>query len=350
MWIWFVSRSSGGTAAGIAKTAHAHGVNTVFIKSSDGRSAWSQFTPRLVSALHSRGLHVCAWQYVYGTHPSGEAKQGIAAKNDGADCVVIDAESEYEGRYAAASKYMKKLRHGVGPGYPIALASFPYVDYHPGLPYSVFLGPGGAQDNIPQVYWAAIGTTPSAALAHTFIYNRVYRRPMEPLGQTYGNPPLSQLSAFRHLSASYGFGGVSWWSWQETKLPEWKRISNPNHKVPGFHKTEAYPLLHRGSAGDLVVWAQEHLLGAGEKLKADGGYGARTKVAVEDFQSRRDLPITGTISALTWKTLLRVKPVRIDWSKPHRALTKAEVPRGGEPLSASLPAVRDEIPSRPPGG
>ena len=52
--------------------------------------------PQLVSTLHANGLRVCAWQYVYGVHPVGEAQVGAAAVNDGADCLLIDAEGEYE--------------------------------------------------------------------------------------------------------------------------------------------------------------------------------------------------------------------------------------------------------------
>ena len=344
MWIWLLGHSSGGSVKAIAKQAHASGVDTVFIKSSDSTNEWSQFTPGLVSALHARGLDVCAWQYVYGSHPSGEAKQGIKAKADGADCLMIDAEAEYEGRYTAASIYMRKLRHGVGDRFPIALASFPWNDYHPGLPYSVFLGPGAAQHNAPQVYWKAIGTSPQNGLQHMFIENRIYRRPIEPLGQTYDNPPPRELAAFRHLTISYGFPGYSWWSWQATKPSEWQLLGRPNHRAHGFKKTKVYPILHRGSAGDRVIWAQEHLIGAGEKIGVDGRFGAHTKIAVEDFQSRHNITPTGTIGPLTWKALLKVDPVRVDWSKPHKALTKAETPPGGEPLSASLPAVRNEIP------
>ena len=44
---------------------------------------------------------------------------------------------------AAADLYVDKLRRRIGSRFPTALTSFPYVDYHPALPYSVFLGPGG---------------------------------------------------------------------------------------------------------------------------------------------------------------------------------------------------------------
>jgi hypothetical protein len=349
MWIWYVSRS-GGSPAAIAKQAHAYGIDTVFIKSSDGSSEWSQFTPQLVSALHAKGLNVCAWQFVYGSHPKAEATLGADAAAEGADCLAIDAESQYEGRYASASIYMKRLRKLAGRHFPIALASFPYVDYHPGLPYSVFLGPGGAQKNAPQVYWHAIGTSPGAALGHTFEFNRVYKRAIVPLGQTYGGPPLKEVRAFRRWSFTYGFKGISWWSWQETSASEWATLGDPiNKPYPGFQRSSLFPSLKKGSAGDLVVWAQEHLVGAGEKIRVDGGFGNATRVAVEDFQSRRGLPITGTVGPLTWKALLTVRPVAINWSRPRATLTKAEAPHAGEPRSATLPATHDEIPTRPPG-
>jgi hypothetical protein len=188
-WIWYLSKSEAGDLDAIAAKAAAAGVRTVFVKSSDGSTNyWAQFSPDLVAALHQRGLRVCAWQYVYGTHPAGEAQLGARAAGL-ADCLVIDAESEYEGRYASAQTYMQTLRAAVGPSYPIGLASFPYVDRHKALPYSVFLGPAGAQFNLPQIYWHAIGTSVDAAMAHTYHENRVYARPIMPLGQTYGGAP-----------------------------------------------------------------------------------------------------------------------------------------------------------------
>src|SRR5262249_57781408 len=109
------------------------------VKAADGVRPWRQFNRRLVAALHAQRLHVCAWQYVYGSHPVGEAAAAVHAVREGAECFVIDAEAEYEGRYAAAQVYLHRLRAAVGHRYRLGLASFPYVDYHPPLPYSVFL-------------------------------------------------------------------------------------------------------------------------------------------------------------------------------------------------------------------
>src|SRR5436190_23694129 len=65
MWIWYLSHSSHGKLGAIAKKAHAHGIDTVLIKSGDGTTYWRQFSSGVVSGLHSRGLNVCAWQFIY---------------------------------------------------------------------------------------------------------------------------------------------------------------------------------------------------------------------------------------------------------------------------------------------
>ncbi len=71
----------------------------MFVKSSDGpANRWAQFNPELVQALHANGLRVCAWQFVYGNDPLAEASLGVDAVADGADCLVIDAESAVRGQ------------------------------------------------------------------------------------------------------------------------------------------------------------------------------------------------------------------------------------------------------------
>ena len=193
MWIWYMSASDGGSVASIVAQAKAAGVTTLFIKSSDGSTNyWSQFSKQLVEELHAQGLKVCAWQYVYGSNPAGEAELGARAVANGADCLVIDAESQYEGLYGAAQTYIDTLRAKIGPAYPLGLASFPYVNYHPSFPYSVFLGPGGAQFNAPQMYWHDIGTSVASVFVNTFEQNLIYGRPILPLGQTYGGVSSSR--------------------------------------------------------------------------------------------------------------------------------------------------------------
>ena len=313
MWIWYVSQS-GGNASAIADKARNHNFRTVLIKSSDGGSAWSQFTPQLVARLQDRGLRVCAWQFVYGDRPRAEAQRGAEAVAKGADCLVIDAESAYEGKYRAADRYLRGLRGRIGHSYPLALAGFPYVDYHQRFPFSVFLGRGGATMNAPQVYWRTIGTSVPTALAHTYTWNRPYDRRIFPLGQTYQNPPDDELRAFRRRSAGYNASGVSWWSWQETGAHEWdvigRRLSGPYPDPPND-----FPRLSEGARGDTVLLLQELLRSAGKRVGIDGTFGSGTTRAVRRFQDEHGLDRTGIASNVTWRKLNDFRPVRVNWSQ-----------------------------------
>jgi hypothetical protein len=351
MWIWYVSQSNGGNLDKIAHKAHHHRMSTVYIKSADGSGNWSQFTHGLVSGLHKRGLKVCAWQFVYGSHPGAEAKRGGDAKRDGADCLVIDAEGDYEGRYAQADRYVDKLRREVGGGYPVSLAGFPYVDYHPSFPFSVFLGKHGADYNQPQLYWHTIGVSVRAGYEHTFRYNRVYKQPIFPLGQTYASPPVKEIQQFRRYAVNFGFRGVSWWDWQETNGKEWDALrKKANEPIKGYDKPSgAFPVLGSGSRGDLVLWAQEHLRGAGLKVPVSGIFGSKTVRAVRRFQRSHGLGDDGVIGAATWRKLLKEHPKSVDWSSRKRS-AKAGGSAPSEPRSASLPATQYEIPPLPPAG
>ena len=340
MWIWYVSKSDGGNVAAIVARAQQYGVKTLFIKSSDGTNWWDQFSPTLIAQLKSAGLHVCAWQFVYGTHPDVEAQLGAQAAQTGADCLAIDAEGQYEGLYAQAQTYITDLRAVVGPDYPVSLASFPYVDYHPGLPYSVFLGPGGAQFNAPQVYWKTIGTSVDTAMAHTYQWNLPYQRRIVPLGQLYNAPPPADVQRFRALAAGYGSAGTSWWSWQSAGQSGWTAIAPPD-PAPVAVAPPVYPLLKSGSKGDLVVWAQEHLMTAGQPVTANGKFDTQTVQAVSAFQAAHGIPVTGQLDQGTWNELLKLEPTAVSWTTSARASSRD---RRNGPSSAHLRAKAYEIP------
>src|SRR4029453_18971117 len=104
---------------------------------------------------------------------------------------------------------------------------FPYADLHPLLPYSVFLGAGAATVNMPQIYWKDIGNSPSVAFARTVDTNRVYGRPLAPIGQLYLKPSRSELLSFRRLALSYDTEGLSWWSWDSAVPSGWSALTRP---------------------------------------------------------------------------------------------------------------------------
>lgn len=348
MWIWYVSHSEGGSVRAIVARAKANDIGTVYVKAGDGGGRWRQFSRGLVRALHRGGLDVCAWQFVYGDHPVAEAKVAAAAVARGADCFVIDAEGDYEGKYAAADRYIRALRARIGAGFPVSLAGFPYVDYHPSFPYSVFLGPGGAQYNQPQMYWKAIGTSVRTVYEHTYLYNRIWGHPIYPIGQTYEGPGAASIRLFRRFAQSFGGLPPSWWDWQETSGREWRAlgVASALRPLPGYRLEVVHPLLKRGSKGDLVVWAQEHLIAAGAELPVTGVFGRRTARATREFKEARGLPANGVIDTETWNALLSYAPYRMRWSA-GRARPSARARAATRPHSASLPAKAYEIPPRP---
>jgi peptidoglycan hydrolase-like protein with peptidoglycan-binding domain len=363
MWIWYVSRSGGGTIGGIAATAQAAGVKTLIIKSGDGSGYWSQFNRGLVRTLHGNGLRVCAWQFVYGNDPAGEAAIGARAVRNGADCLVIDAEGQYEGKYASARVYIDDLRAAIGYRYTLALAGLPYVDYHPGFPYSVFLGPGGAQVNMPQMYWRDIGSSIETVFHHTYTYNRIYRRAIIPMGQTYNGVSAAEVALFRGTTVRYGAPGISWWDYAWTDASGlWSAISGPYTSVSSVAPL-GYPILGPGSQGDDVVWLQELLARVEPSQRVTGTFASLTLANLTGFQSRRGLAATGMTSAATWRALLRLAPVRVAWRAvdlprargARSARSARSAAAGGQPsapLSAGLPAVAYEIPpgrARDPG-
>jgi hypothetical protein len=347
MWIWIATRSSGGSPAAIGARARRYGVRAVYLKSSDGTNMWSQFSHSYVAALKAQGLKVCGWQYVYGRSPETEARLGATAVQRGADCLIIDAESEYEGRYSQAYRYIRALRARIGNGYPVGVAPFPYVDYHLSFPYSVFLGPGGAQYNLPQMYWKAIGTSVDRVFSHTYLYSRLYGRRIYPLGQLYMNPSPSSIARFRTLATAYGASGVSWWDWQETTSRGWSALVAPLTSRASAPRL-GYPTYRRGARGDLVVWAQQHLVSAGFPVKVDGSFGTATRNALLRFQAAKGLSQTGALDSSTWPALLRYAAAAVAWGRKSSARSAGTSSAGGPsaPASANIPARAREIPPK----
>lgn len=305
MWIWYVTQAEKGNVAKIVAKAKRNKIKTVYVKSSDGANWWKQWD-QYAPALKAAGLKVCAWQYVYGTYPLVEANLAARAANSGADCIVIDAEVEYQNKYSQAATYIKKLRSQISSDYPVGFTSFAYPDFHPTIPYSVFLGPGGAQWNLPQMYFHAFKVAISQVFYHTYTLNQIYQRPIHPLGQTYEGVTSTQALTFRKYAKRYRAPGYSWWVWHDTRPKTWTALGK---KLPASLPKPAlpYPLLRQGYKSDMVRWCKLKLNAAGAKLSTSLVYDARMTAAVKDFQTRRGLVATGQIDAATWPQLQSVE-------------------------------------------
>ena len=316
MWIWYLSASEHGNVPAIIARAKAAHISTVFIKSADAGSYWSQFNSKLVGELHAAGLHVCAWQFVYGVNPTVEAAVGAKAAFEGADCLVIDAEEQYERKYASAQLYMAALRAAVGPNYPVGLASFPYANWHPTFPYSAFLGPGGAQFNLPQMYWHTIGVSVDTIYAETYTWNKIYLRAIYPLGQTWEHPSGAEMERFRQDAELYGSNGWSYWDWQETNATDWLHLTEPFTPLTGVLPYTAWPRLSSSTKpSDQILWMQEHLAAAVPSQPITGEFEGKTVANLKSFQATHGIFQSGECEEATWKALLALAPVVPNWSK-----------------------------------
>jgi peptidoglycan hydrolase-like protein with peptidoglycan-binding domain len=126
--------------------------------------------------------------------------------------------------------------------------------------------------------------------------------------------------------------------------------------VPGYRLEVVHPLLKKGSKGDMVVWAQEHLIAAGAELPVTGIFGRQTARAVRAFKSDHGLPANGVVDTDTWNALLAFTPYRPRWTAAGASASAAanalvpgmrgQVRRASRPLSASLPAKAYELPPK----
>ena len=272
---------------------------------------------------------------------------------------MIDAEGHYEGEYPEASTYMAALRARVGADYPLGLSSFPYTDYHPAFPYSVFLGPGAAQYNMPQLYWKTIGDSVDDAFVHTYVFNRAYDRPILPTGQTYLNPKPGQVRRFRRLALAHGMEGVSWWSWQHSRNRQWKAVSGKVAPIPAYRRYDSFPLLRPGVEGrprrlGAAAARRRRLRDAGHGLLRGPDAHGRARSAGGARPAARPAASTsrpGTCCSPTRRSR-SAGPSAAPW-RPRPAPSSASPARGGavvlpEPRSAGLEARAFEIP--PLGG
>ena len=195
------------------------------------------------------GLQICAWQYVYGNDPVGEADSGSEAVEDGADCLVIDAEDEYGGKYAAAQTYIDTLRAGVGAGLSgrprlVALRRLPRV---------------GALFRVPRARWRPVQRAAGLLEGDRHEPRRGVRPHLhrEPDLRPLARPPRPVLrlrlggrasSASARSPRAYGAPGVSWWDWQSSTASMWPALTPPLAPTGADHGRRRGPLLTQGLA------------------------------------------------------------------------------------------------------
>jgi Putative peptidoglycan binding domain len=311
--LWLTSVPSQATPQSLSVEAAQAGTHTLFVKAGEGVTAEPQFSPPLVAALRGAGMSVCAWTFVRGLQPLAEATVAIAAVHSGAQCLVVDAEGEYDKLYGAAQLFVRTLRHALGARFPIALAGQAEVLQHPTFPYSVFLGPGAFDYDMPQIYWRDLGVSVDGAFAASIGVNSIYGRPLAPVGQLFGEPPPAEIARFRALATAYGAPGWSFFDLDAASPSGLAALAEDPIRLP--RRAPAPPTVRAGADGDEIVWAQELLDAAGAHLPVGGFFGAQTARALEHFQSHHRLHADGVLGAATWRALERLHPHEPSWAK-----------------------------------
>ena len=255
-FIWQPQATEGGNPVLAAKKAKAAGIKWVTLKihERDGTYPFPFSNIDLVpwvTAFKNEGIEVWGWGYVYGDKPEAEANIAVQRLVQlGLRGYFIDAETEYKGKHAQASRFIHAFRSK--SNLPMGLCSFRYPDVHPTIPWREFLL--GCDFHAPQVYplgnISATGfglqltrsvaqlrlraqlpvipigpackhpvrTFPTSILARSFPHT----------GHVYDNgdidvtwePTVTQLNDFHNTAVSMNLPGDGWWSWQAA-LPQW---------------------------------------------------------------------------------------------------------------------------------
>ena len=338
MWIWQLEKSEGGDVDAIAaRAAAAGGLAPSSSRLGDGADAVGPVHPaarRRAAPARAEGLRLAVrlrQQPERRGAPSPRPRSPT-----GADCFVIDAESQYEGKYAAAQTYMTALRAAAGPSYPD----------RPDLVPLRRLPPGPAVLGLPRPGRRA--GQPAAGLLEG--HRRDRRRDQRPHARpqphlrradraararptTTRRPPTCGASASsgRPTARRACRGGAG-----RRPTPRTGTSSSEPAPAARVEPDPGWPALGKGAKGDEVVWLQEHLTQTYPDRHGDGQVRhARRSTAVKAIQTANGIAVTGTTDASTWAAALKLPFTRVDWTarppprprRPRRPRTVARPSR-----------------------
>jgi len=241
-YIWKIMSCENGDPEAIAQAAYQAGLTHVLIKIANGiydynydTSTRKDLVAPVANALHKRNIKAWGWHYVFGDLPKDEAKAAIRQINRiPLDGYVIDAESEYKGKYTPCRIFMQDLRNSL-PDFPIALSSFRYPKYHMDLPWKDFLD--RSDFNMPQVYWEQ-SHNPAYQLERSLTEFQTAVSPFRPIIPTAPAycaggwcPSVQELIEFMNQALALKMSAVNFWSWDycRLKLPQlWNTIASFN--------------------------------------------------------------------------------------------------------------------------
>jgi hypothetical protein len=249
----------GGNPSAILLAAQAAGLSHVLVKIAEGTQA-SGLDPAgrdinvpLVQALHVAGIAVWGWHALSGDNPADEAALAVRRVHELAlDGYVLCAGAAYEqpGREQAARAFMAEVRAKLS-NVPLALSTYRFPNFHPGLPWATFLENCDAV--MPQVYWEAAHNSGAQLIESLRQYRALPNaRPCFPTGAVYGTPdgwaPTHEdMYDFLATAIELGVEAVNFFSWDACRnhLPQlWDLIAAfdwPAKKPEAVHHPHAQP-------------------------------------------------------------------------------------------------------------
>ena len=200
---------------------------------------------------------------------------------------------------------MSTLRSQIGPDFPLALAAFPYVDFHPAFPFSVFLGPGGAQYNLPQLYWKTIGDSVDDGLRpHLRLQPRL--RPADPAARPGLPEPEDEadqaLPQARPRPRDGGRQLVVVAARRQAPVEGGRRQGEAAERLRPLRQLPLPPARLEGRPGRLGPAAPRRA--AATRPRSPATSRSRPARAVLAMQANRGLAQTGNLDVPTWNVLL----------------------------------------------
>ncbi len=240
-WIWQLDETLGGDHWAITSAASHAGLSHVTVRVSLGTQPENDgdHLRRLATALHSQGIQVWAWAYLYGKTVAHARAEGLLlgqrAAGMGADGAIMDVEGEYEA--AGSADWAKANCQGVRAAFtgPLALSSFWKPSVHQALPWHTFIAL--CDLFMPQCYWGDCDTgkvwiEPAKLLQQTVKeyanYKRIYGKPLFPTGaiarkESGGDP--ARVRAFCREVDAQRLAGANFWDWQESSEETWAAMA-----------------------------------------------------------------------------------------------------------------------------
>lgn len=244
MWIWNLNTliSKYGSIDALISKLKAMNVKDVCIKyhegsgptTNDGTNFQSLFQ-NYVSYFKNAGFVVGTWGYNYFNHVQEEANMIIAALNE-SDYYLFDPEVDVSGKSNQAEQICQLIRQA-HPNAIIGYSSFPIVDLHQDIPYSVF--DKYCDFASPQIYWGEMEWNINTAIDKTISDHKAYglNKPIYPSIQTY---KLSSGDYDTYMK--YGFDKTYAWSMDESDdVFENFCVTNPHCQATTVNKKVYVP-------------------------------------------------------------------------------------------------------------